>query len=200
VNPSISAAAVAAVLGLYHYQGFMDMQEPVSRTVAFSLPILAALVLRAVRVATSGVDGLPLPISLIRVVDGDTIIADHAGAEINIRVYAIDAPEADQPYGAQAKQRMYEICTSGQLAYIPGKGNSYGRGVATVLVDGSDAGLLLIKEGLAWPADPQYMPPASYLVAHTEARDAKRGLFSSKNPIHPSVWRATKKQAVPVTA
>ena len=39
----------------------------------------------------------------IRVVDGDTIRAEAKGKEIKIRLVEIDAPEMNQPFGAQSK-------------------------------------------------------------------------------------------------
>ena len=43
------------------------------------------------------------PLENIRVVDGDTIRAEAKGKEIKIRLVEIDAPEMNQPFGAQSK-------------------------------------------------------------------------------------------------
>lgn len=185
----ISSLAISGVVALYQYQGFMDMREPLSRLAAFGIPILAALFIQAYGMATSGEEGIPLPVKLIRVVDGDTVVVDHMGVQMKVRVYGIDSPEKDQPYGQESALRLHQICTSGQLMFIPVKGNTYDRSLAYMLVDGVDVGLKMMAEGLAWPADIQYKPPTKYLKAHADARDGKHGLFIDANAVTPAAWR-----------
>ena len=140
--------------------------------------------------------GVPLPCDLVRVVDGDTAIINHMGNRITIRLQAIDCPEKDQPYGDKATEELYALLTSGALSWIGSGDSTYGRGVAVLLVDGADVGLMMVSSGLAWPAELQYMPPTEYLEAHKRARDERRGLFADKNPIHPAQWRNRKKDTL----
>ena len=45
-------------------------------------------------------------LSDIKVIDGDTIHADHNGERIKIRLVEIDAPEMDQPFGQKSKSYL----------------------------------------------------------------------------------------------
>lgn len=51
------------------------------------------------------------PISIVRVIDGDSVVialenAQNAGLELNVRLYGIDAPERNQPYGEGARRAL----------------------------------------------------------------------------------------------
>ncbi len=193
----IPVISIATVMAVAHYQGFLPVTADTgSRAAVLLLPALIAWGLRAYRAVSSGVSGVPLPCDLVRVVDGDTAIINHMGNRITVRIQAIDCPESDQPFGDLARDALHSILTSGALSWIGSGDSTYGRGVAALLVDGSDVGLMLVERGLAWPSDLQYMPPTEYLEAHKRARDEKRGLFADKKPIHPTQWRNRKKDTL----
>ena len=80
------------------------------------------------------------------------------------------------------------------FAVYPHTIDRYGRTVAVVYVDGIDASLELLRQGLAWgytrylpeaPADIQ----ASYRQAETAARAQHRGLWSDPSPVEPWLYR-----------
>lgn len=78
--------------------------------------------------------------------DGDTIYI----GENSIRIFGIDAPELDRPYGQQSKWKMVEL-VKGQVikAVLTGEG-SYERYVARCyLPDGRDIAAEMVKAGLA---------------------------------------------------
>ncbi|SEW19910.1 Endonuclease YncB, thermonuclease family [Cognatiyoonia koreensis] len=84
------------------------------------------------------------------VVDGDTIKIKQT----QIRLFGIDAPEMNHPYGKKAKLAMVALC-KGQIvrAEITEK-DAHGRTVAQCfLPDGRDLSAELVKQGLAidWP-------------------------------------------------
>jgi endonuclease YncB( thermonuclease family) len=70
----------------------------------------------------------------------------------------------------------------------------YGRTVSIVYVDGTDAGLELIRQGFAWCYN-RYLPEArvdiqaSYRDAQEEAKAARIGLWSDSDPVPPWEWR-----------
>ena len=95
------------------------------------------------------------PSSLI-VVDGDTVKAPFG---VKYRLVGFDAPETWRPecdaeaeLGEKATKRLEELIASGMARIIEkGKGDKYGRTLATLTVNGQDVGGILISEGLARP-------------------------------------------------
>jgi endonuclease YncB( thermonuclease family) len=91
------------------------------------------------------------------VTDGDTITIQKT----QIRLYGIDAPELDHPYGKKAKWAMVRLCKGHKIRAVITDQDKYGRAVAKCsLPDGSDLSAELVKVGLAidWPkySDGQY--------------------------------------------
>lgn len=113
--------------------------------------------------------------------DGDSCRLLTAGnAQIKIRVAFLDAPELGRPFGYRAKQAMSELVYGKDIAVYPHTIDRYGRTVAVVYVDGVDAGLQLLQQGLAW-AYTRYLPEASaeiqasYRQAETEGACGAQG-------------------------
>ena len=84
------------------------------------------------------------------VIDGDTIVIN----KITIRLFGIDAPELDQPYGQKAKWALLNLC-KGQVVHAVFDGSlSHDRTVAICyLPDGRDLSAEMVKRGMAldWP-------------------------------------------------
>ena len=74
----------------------------------------------------------------------------------------------------------------------------YGRTVAkVVLPDGRSLNQELVRQGLAWWYR-QYAPHDQILAGlEAEARAAKRGLWSERNPVPPWEWRGRPKGTLP---
>ena len=130
--------------------------------------------------------------------DGDSITLLTAGnSQIKIRVAFLDAPELNQAFGYRAKQAMSELVFGKDIATYPHTIDRYGRTVAAVYVDGIDAGLELLRQGLAWVYT-RYLPEAaadiqaSYQQAEDEARAQRLGFWIHPSPIEPWVWRHAK--------
>ncbi len=133
--------------------------------------------------------------------DGDSItLLSPAHTQIKIRIAFLDAPELGQPFGYRAKQAMSELVFGKDIAVYPHTIDRYGRTVAIVYVDGLDAGVELIRQGLAWTYT-RYLPEASadiqtsYRQAETEAWERQRGLWSERDPIPPWEYRHAGKNA-----
>lgn len=90
---------------------------------------------------------------LVRVSDGDTIvIATADGTEHKIRLYGIDAPEKQQPYGQASLDRLAYLLrqnTTGQILVDVLDTDQYGRKVGRVFST-VDINELLVREGLAF--------------------------------------------------
>ncbi|HXF89542.1 MAG TPA: thermonuclease family protein [Xanthobacteraceae bacterium] len=92
----------------------------------------------------------------LAVIDGDTI--RYQGERW--RLEGFDAPEIEHARctqelarGIAARSRLLALARSGApLALVPsGRTDRYGRSLARLLVDGEDAGEVLVREGLARP-------------------------------------------------
>lgn len=84
------------------------------------------------------------------VTDGDTIIINKT----QIRLFGIDAPELDHPYGQKAKWAMVKLCKGHTVRAEVTEEDEYGRTVAQcTLPDGRDLSAEMVKMGLAidWP-------------------------------------------------
>lgn len=129
----------------------------------------------------------PMRLRAVAVIDGDTFVGSKDARVV--RLWGVDAPELDQPWGEASKVALIAFTNRRQLNIEP-KGDSWGRLVAIARRGKEiDIGLELIKMGLAWH-DPRYAPKAKeYAEAEAEARKAKRGLWSDDKPVSPWDWR-----------
>lgn len=85
-----------------------------------------------------------------RIVDGDTIVINKT----QIRLFGIDAPEIDHPYGQKAKWALIALCKGNIVRTEVTDVDTYGRVVGKCyLPDGRDLSAEMVKMGLAidWP-------------------------------------------------
>jgi endonuclease YncB( thermonuclease family) len=85
-----------------------------------------------------------------RIIDGDTIVIKKT----QIRLFGIDAPELEHPYGQKAKWAMARLCKGHRIRAEIVEEDGYGRTVAKCfLPDGQDLSAELVQQGLAidWP-------------------------------------------------
>lgn len=134
-----------------------------------------------------------IPVTLVRVVDGDTIKIMYKGEEKNVRYLLIDTPETShprlgkQPFGPEAKTRNEELIKSGKLTIefdVGERIDKYGRLLAYVYAGGKSVQETLLKEGLARVAY-VYPPNTRHLdrfkAAEKIAKDKKIGIWSIEN-------------------
>lgn len=84
------------------------------------------------------------------VIDGDTIVVQ----KVHVRLFGIDAPELDHPFGQKAKWAMVRLCKGQRISVRVVDSDTHGRTVGhCVLPDGRDLSAELVKQGLAidWP-------------------------------------------------
>jgi endonuclease YncB( thermonuclease family) len=137
----------------------------------------------------------------VGVTDGDMIkVLTAENQLLRCRIAFLDAPELGQAFGRRAKQAMSELVFSKDVELRFHTVDRYGRVVAMVFVDSTDAGLELIKEGFAW-AYAKYLPEASvaiqknYTAAEAAARVARVGLWSDNDePVPPWEFRKREKE------
>ena len=131
------------------------------------------------------------PLENIRVVDGDTIRAEAKGKEIKIRLVEIDAPEMNQPFGAQSKNFLNRLLYGKDVTFISQGEDRYGRTLGEIYANGDSANALMIKSGFAWVYD-RYVKDSSLYKYQDQAKAENLGLWRAKDPIAPWVWRKQK--------
>lgn len=104
------------------------------------------------------------------ITDGDTIKIKKT----QIRLFGIDAPELNHPYGKKAKWALHTLCKGHMVRAEITEKDEYGRTVARCyLPDGRDLSAEMVKQGMAidWPkfSGGQYR--------HLETPDARKKLF-----------------------
>ena len=127
---------------------------------------------------------------LVRVKDGDSLVAKVQGVAMEIRLAEIDAPEIAQPYGRTAKQELASLASGQQLVIMPIDTDRYGRTVAHVWNGSTHLNAELVKRGAAWFYSEYASTEALYDVEQ-EARNAKRGLWALplQDRLEPWEWR-----------
>jgi micrococcal nuclease len=144
--------------------------------------------------------------TLVRIVDGDTIVVDlDNGMEgVHVRLRDMDAPETKQgAEGAGATAALTALLgdpgRAVVLAVAP-RPDKYRRTLATVYVD-TPGGRVnvnerMVRDGWAWAYDVRAPTRAGgpYAAHEAEARAARRGLWADTTHTHvrPHDWRAAR--------
>ena len=165
-----------------------------------SVITLAGLLLAAGGCASSGQEPGPAatadtePGVVVRVVDGDTLIARVDGSRVRVRLLGVDAPESVTPgqpvgcFGPQAGDAARRLLPEGARISLEtdptqGREDRFGRRLAVVTVDGQGTSVneLLIAGGYArvFRADGRARLLPALGKAQREARRADRGLWAA---------------------
>jgi len=131
---------------------------------------------------------------LVRVKDGDSLVAKVQGVEMEFRLSDIEAPELDQPYGREAKRELAALAAGKQLVLKPFDTDRYGRTVVHIWNGSTHINAELVRRGAAW-FYPEFARDPTLYDVEQQARDAKRGLWSLPLPdrVEPHVWRERKR-------
>lgn len=136
--------------------------------------------------------------------DGATItVADGTGASHTIRLAAIDAPEARQPYARESKQHLSDLVWRKDVKVEWKERDRYGRIVGKVTLQTPpcptctktlDAGLAQLEAGLAWwdreTRRAQSLSDQGYYeYAEFDAKARRIGLWQDPAPMPPWEWR-----------
>jgi micrococcal nuclease len=111
---------------------------------------------------------------VVRVIDGDTLVAWVDGAEHSIRLFGLDAPEVGERCADEATARLRSFAPAGATLLLhPGPRNSHGDRLLRYAFrqDGRSLDATLVAEGLAlaWRRDGQLRDA---IVALEEAASA----------------------------
>lgn len=125
---------------------------------------------------------------IISITDGDTLKANCNGETETIRLAEIDAPETRQAYGIQSKTSLSSLCLNKSAKITPQTKDRYGRTIAHIDCAGINANREQIKRGMAWAYDKYALDPNLHIIQKI-ARTNNRGLWQSRNPKPPWMWR-----------
>lgn len=150
------------------------------------LVLCALLLVPAVAAAWTG--------KVVHVADGDTINVLRNGQEVRVRLYGIDTPESDQPFGSRAGRFTANMVSGRTVEVDPIDKDQYGRTIGMVFLSGDIEKCLnerLVEEGFAWVYSRYCKDDFCEYWKNLErqARSADRGLWQRSNPVPPWDWR-----------
>jgi micrococcal nuclease len=140
------------------------------------------------------------PAKVVSTGDGDTLRALVNGTPVTVRMACIDAPEAAQPQGQQAADRLRQLLPrDAQIELRTVDTDRYGRTVAEVYRNGQSVNLQMVAEGWAVVYN-EYLDGCNstrsdYLAAESTAKRQRRAFWSQSNPIMPWDWRQGRRPA-----
>ena len=153
------------------------------------LTLFFALILSVTAFASDLIHG-----KVSEVYDGDTIAVETDKGQIRVRLYAIDAPEKDQPYGMKATARLKRLVAGKQVDIYPVCLDKYRRYLAKVFQNDRYTNLIMVRCGLAW-AYSAGKQNFEFKIAQNEAQRHNLGLWLQPNPTAP--WKHRHSQAPP---
>lgn len=131
--------------------------------------------------------------TVVQVKDGDSMTLRAGGDNVGVRVFGVDCPERGMPFSARAKSFTTGLVGNREVTVVVHDVDRYGRVVGDLkLDDGRSLARELLREGLAWYYR-RYANDPEYEKLESEARAAKRGLWSEPNPIPPWKFRSDKR-------
>ena len=131
---------------------------------------------------------------VLKVEEGDILSVVRKGKTEEIRLYGIDCPEPDQPYGFEARRFTEKLAGGRTVNVNPTGTDAEGRTVAWVYADWQNLNLELVKNGFAW-YDERYSMDPRLEEAEVGARRAKLGLWQGKAPVPPWDFRQRTRQS-----
>lgn len=129
---------------------------------------------------------------VVAVEDGDTVRVRRGQGDVRIRIFGIDAPEATQPYGPDARDAARRLLLDRTVIVSMKDVDQYGRLVAALSVDGRDIGLEMIRIGAAWN-HAQFSQDERFAAMEADARRARLGLWATSDPTPPWLFRASSR-------
>ncbi len=130
--------------------------------------------------------------SISRVVDGDTYVFQTNEGSFKVRMFGIDAPEGNQPYGRESAKFMSGFLHKEATLNVNGT-DRYKRKLGILYINGQDINLLSVKGGYSWHYK-RYSNDKQYAAAEEYARKNKLGLWGLPNSIPPWNWRQVERQ------
>ncbi|GHD29970.1 thermonuclease family protein [Parahalioglobus pacificus] len=127
---------------------------------------------------------------VVRVSDGDSLSLLAAdGKQYALRLYGVDAPERDQPFGDQSRAHLRRLVDGRSVGATVESVDDYQRQVVEVFIDGRSVNLMMLEAGMAWWYRYYARARSDMGEAERVARAKERGLWSQPDPVEPRRWR-----------
>ena len=142
---------------------------------------------------------------VVKVIDGDTIIASDGNVKFKVRIAGMDTPERGQPLAKSSTYHLKKLILdkSIQIKPIGRKIDRYSRVLGQIYLDEEDVSLIMIQRGLAYYYRPKCRDyphykdkynykPRLYVKAENEAKTNKLKLWSGDKLELPCDFRKRK--------
>lgn len=127
---------------------------------------------------------------VVRVADGDTLsLLDENNQQHKVRLFGIDTPERDQPFGRAASRFLASRVAGKTIGVDEIELDNYGRTVGIVYLEGTNINLVMVENGQAWWYKHYAGRYDELRLAEARAREEQLGLWAAKDPIPPWEWR-----------
>jgi len=138
----------------------------------------------------------PFNAKVIGVSGNGTITVQKDDEKMEIRIYGIDVPEADQPFGTQSTSMIEFLVSGKEVTVTPINKDKNGRTAAMISYMNLDIGLMLISTGNAWVNNDFCKVKHCELLRDYEAaaKKHKYGLWENDNAVAPWEWRTLTKE------
>ena len=132
--------------------------------------------------------------TVTKVIDGDRLVVrDAANKRYTVRLAEIDAPERNQPFFAEARQSLTELCYRKEAKVEWSERDAKKRYIGYVTCAGKDANAEQLRRGMAWASPRSTKPTSGLYELETYARLRRIGLWADDNAIAPWQWGAQKR-------
>lgn len=125
---------------------------------------------------------------VVAVEAGDLLDVMWGRARIKIRLYGVDCPELEQPFGDVARRHTARLVLGRDVRVLDIDSDPYNRTVARVYYRGKSLGEEILWLGLGWH-DKRVDNTKRYADLERHARRLKKGLWSKPKPAAPWKWR-----------
>ena len=128
--------------------------------------------------------------TVVSVIDGDSIeFRNHDGKKWEVRLYQIDAPEWRQRFGQEAASVLRNLCLDQRAEIVSRDIDSFGRTVANLTCNGTNAQRHMVQNGYAWGYRIGSDESNELIQLQDIARSERRGLWQDENPMEPERFR-----------
>jgi endonuclease YncB( thermonuclease family) len=160
-----------------------------TRRVLFRIILLLGTAFLVTPAAAETVSG-----KVVGVSDGDSLtLLVQGNRQIKVRLEGIDAPETGQEFSRNSKEGLSRLVFGREISLRVTGNDRYERTLGVVFVEGVNANLALVRQGLAWHYK-KYSDDHELAQAEVDARAARSGLWAGFDPIPPWEYRALKKR------